>query len=166
MMAIYTIIGRFFQWVTCTSCSVTCISTDTLKNVANHTVLPLKQLSRTSPTCGATLSPKDTSVCRKYSKICMWNLHLHHLHVKFEVHEDTLPAMRVNPEAPKCVHITANGDAACMVLEDHKTTKGYGCNLVSGAIWQNNTMASLCFVQYMWLQLSICGKYRWKDLFS
>ena len=53
--------------------------------------------------------------------------------LKFVVHED-LPAMRVNPEAPNCVHITARGDAAAMVLADHKTSKRYGSDhiLLSG----------------------------------
>lgn len=53
--------------------------------------------------------------------------------LKFEVHEE-LPALRANPEAPNCVHITARGDAAAMVLADHKTSKRYGCDhiLLSG----------------------------------
>ena len=53
--------------------------------------------------------------------------------LKFEVHEELL-ALRANPKAS--MHITARGDAAAMVLADHKTSKRYGCDhiLLSGNI--------------------------------
>lgn len=42
------------------------------------------------------------------------------------IHRDTLPPMIENPEAPNCIHITESGDAAHMVLADHKTYKNHG----------------------------------------
>ena len=45
-----------------------------------------------------------------------------------------LRSMRVNPETPNCVHITARGDAVAIVLADHKASKCFGCDhiLLSG----------------------------------
>lgn len=54
--------------------------------------------------------------------------------LKFEVHEDCLPPLEATPGAPNSVHITACGDAAHMVLADHKTSNRHGCDhvLLSG----------------------------------
>ena len=45
------------------------------------------------------------------------------LHVA--VHDD-LPRPAVDPERPNCIHITANGRRAYMLLADYKTHKSYG----------------------------------------
>lgn len=50
--------------------------------------------------------------------------------LEFEVHEDSLPPMNANPRAPNCIHITGRGDAAHMVLADHKTSQHHGCDRV------------------------------------
>ena len=50
--------------------------------------------------------------------------------LKFEVHGDSLPPLVATPGAPNCVHITSCGDAAHMVLADHKTVNHHGCDRV------------------------------------
>ena len=113
--------------------------------------------------------PKDTSGCKKYLKICMWNVHLHHLHVKFEVHEDASPAMRVNSWGPQmCAH---NSQWRCSVHSTGRPQKKQIAMDATSSSQDSLLLSHLAkhiqwhrYVQYTWLQLSICCKYRWKEL--